>query len=107
MSFRNFPKGWGLDFFHKRGRVGKIGGRVVLKKGGTLSLVSILTIPFQSYLSLSEWWCVFCLFTPYLSVFFRFHATWEELSLTEFNQQMYGCVSLLAPVCAVCLSECV
>ena len=68
----------GSDFFHKNGRVGKIGG-VVLKRW--VSLLFILTNPFQCYLSLSVWcvcvyWgvrvcacvcvCVFCLFTPFL-----------------------------------------
>ena len=72
----------GSDFFHKNGRVGKIGG-VVLKRG--VSHLFILTNSFQCYLSLSVWcvcvcvcWrvrvcacvcvcvCVFCLFTPFL-----------------------------------------
>ena len=35
----------------------------------TLSLTFTLTNPFQCNLSLSKWWCVFCLFTQYLSVF--------------------------------------
>ena len=39
------------------------------KKGSALSLIFILTVPFQHYLSLKRWWCVFCLFTPYISVF--------------------------------------
>ena len=30
---------------------------------------------------------VFCLFAPFLSVFFVF--TWEEISLIESNQQIY------------------
>ena len=49
---------------------------VVLKKGVTL--IFILTNPFQCYLSLSVWFvcvcvCVFCLFTPFLSVLIVFH----------------------------------
>ena len=35
-----------------------------------LSLIFILTNPFRSYLLQSEWWFVFCLFTPYLSARF-------------------------------------
>ena len=54
------------DFSHKKGGVGKI--RFFLKKGG-VSLIFILTSPFQCYLFLSVWCvCVFCLFTPFLSV---------------------------------------
>ena len=33
---------------------------------------NVTSNPFQPYLSRSEWWCVFCLFTPYLSVFLVF-----------------------------------
>ena len=70
-SFQNFQKkgvsvfkifkkkGWHSHFSHKNGGVGKtvgnIGG-VFLKRGG-LSLIFILTNPFQCYLSLSVW-CV-------------------------------------------------
>ena len=59
-------------------------GIIFLKKG--VSLIFILTDPFQCYLSLSAWgvcvcvccvcvcvcvcMCVFCLFTPFLSVLF-------------------------------------
>ena len=46
----------------------KYGG---LNKGVTL--IFTLTNPFQSCLSVSEWWCVFCLFTLHLSVLFVFH----------------------------------
>ena len=38
---------------------------------GTLSLIFMPTNAFQFYLSLSECWCLFCLFTP--SEFFVFH----------------------------------
>ena len=41
-----------IRFFHKMGGDGKTGG--CIKKGGTLSLIFILTNLFQSYLSLSE-----------------------------------------------------
>ena len=54
----------------KIGRVGKIGVISFFKKG--VSLIFILINPFQCYLSLSVW-CVFCLFTPFLSVLFVFH----------------------------------
>ena len=105
------------------------------------------TNTFQSYFSLSEWWCVLLIYNSFL-----FHATWEELSFIKSNQQkcrfyispqllktwdnvelckvnfwyqqiihsmccehitcgvdiyLYGCVSLLVPVCAVCLCLCV
>ena len=76
--------GGGVIFskFSQKGRVqiftikreGLVKQGFVLEKGwGTLSLILIPTNPFQSYLSLSELWRVFCLFTPYLSVFFVFH----------------------------------
>ena len=32
----------------------------------------------------------FVLFTPYLSVFFVFHASWEEHNLIKSNQQIAG-----------------
>ena len=51
-----------------------MGDRLKKKRGGgVLSLIFILTNLFQSYLSLSDWWCVFCLFMQYLSVFIVFH----------------------------------
>ena len=46
---------------------------VVLEKVGSLSLILIKTITSESYLSLIESWCLFCVFTPYLSEFFVFH----------------------------------
>ena len=83
MSFRNFRKKGGVPvIFHKKGGVGEI-GVLFLKKGGGVSLIFILTYPFQCYLSLSVWClvfdvcvcvcvCVFCLFTPFLSALFVF-----------------------------------
>ena len=64
--------GGGTDFSHKKGGVSKVGW-IVLKK--LVSLIFILTNPSQCYLSLSIWCyvCVFCLFTPFLSVLFVFH----------------------------------
>ena len=57
-------------FSHKKGEVGKIGS--ILKAG--VSLVFILTNSIQCYLFLSVWCvCVFCLFTPFLSIFFMFY----------------------------------
>ena len=41
---------------------------------------------YRCYLSLSKWWFVFCLFTPYLLVFF---VSQEKLSLIESNQEIY------------------
>ena len=38
-----------------------------------LSLILIITSISESYISLSECWCLFCVFTPYLSEFFVFH----------------------------------
>ena len=79
LSFQNFPKkgGRASDFPIKR--------KGLVKRGGTLSLICILTNPFQSCLSLSElgcvslsewgcvslseWGCVFSLFASYLLVF--------------------------------------
>ena len=72
--------------FQKRG-VGKI-GRVVIKRG--VSLIFILTNPFQCYISLSVWFvcvrvcvcvcvCVFCLFTPFVSVLFMLHLVFLHL----------------------------
>ena len=43
------------------------------EKGGTLSLIFIITSSFQSYFSLSECWCFVCMFTPYISELFVFH----------------------------------
>ena len=69
---RKRGEGGGSDFSHKKGGVGKIGG--CFEKGWFFSsLFFILTNPFQYYLLQSEWWFLFSLFTPYLSVFFVFH----------------------------------
>ena len=62
--------GWGggSDFSHKKGGFGKNRG-VVLKKGVTY----FHTNPFQYYLSECLFFLgVFCLFKPFLSVFFVF-----------------------------------
>ena len=40
---------------------------LISDQGLTLSVTFILTNPFKCYLSLSKWWCVFCLFTLKLS----------------------------------------
>ena len=93
VTFSKFSaKGGNSDSSRKKGGVGKT-GRVVLKKGGS-SWIIFHTNPLQSYLCLSDWWCFFCLFTPYLSVFFVFHAALEEVSLIESNQQTYKSVIL-------------
>ena len=55
-------------------------GRVVVKRG--VSIIFILTNPFQCYISLSVWCvcvCVFCLFTPFVSVLFMFHIVFLHL----------------------------
>ena len=53
-------KGGGSDFFHKKREIHSKNRGIVLKRegggGGNLSLIFILTKPFQYYLSLSEWW---------------------------------------------------
>ena len=73
----------GSDFFHKNGVDGKKGG-VVLKKG--ISLIFILTNPFQCYLSLSNW-CVCILFIYTISITITC-ASQEEPSLISSNQQI-------------------
>ena len=55
----------------KREGFGKIGG--CFKKRGWPITFFTLTIPFQSYLWQCKWWFLFCLFTPYVSVFFVLH----------------------------------
>ena len=44
-----------------------------MKKVGEVSLILIISSTFKSYLSLSDFWCLFCMFTSYLSDFFVFH----------------------------------
>ena len=71
LSFRNFvKKRSGSDVpIIREGLVKQ--GRVALKKG--VSLIFILTNPFQCYLSLSVWCMfVFCLFTPFVAVYLCF-----------------------------------
>ena len=49
----------------------------------------ILTNPFQFYLSLSDSLCVFFYFTlQSLSIFCILCVSWEELNVTESNQQI-------------------
>ena len=70
LVFEIFEKREGSDFFHKKGRSGKIeGGVSILKKG--VSLIVILTSPF----------------TPFLLVLFAFHR--KNLILQASNQQMW------------------
>ena len=78
LSFWNFAKKGGSDFSHKK-------RAVVLKKGDILTLTFILNDHFQSYLSLSEWWCLLWLFTLFLNILC---VSWEEISLLESNQQI-------------------
>ena len=73
LRFQNFCKNGERisDFSNKKGDRFKTGG--LLLKRGEVSLIFILTNPFQCYLSLSVWCvCMFCLFTPFLSIYFRF-----------------------------------
>ena len=44
----------------------------VFKKGGTLSLISIVSNPFQSE---REWWFVLCLYTISISILY---VSWGE-----------------------------
>ena len=69
--------------FQKRG-VGKI-GRVVIKRG--VSLIFILTNPFQCYISLSVW-CVRVLFIYTISISI-ICVSQEKPSLIVSNQQIY------------------
>ena len=46
---------------------------VLFKKVGNLSLILIMTSTFEAHLSMSESWCLFGVFTQYLSEFFVFH----------------------------------
>ena len=79
LSFQNSPspspsnkKLWGLHVFLVKRKIWW--NRVVgFKKVGNVSLVLKKTSTFESYLSLSECWCLFCVFTPFLSEFFVFH----------------------------------
>ena len=75
MSFRNFLKKGGSDFFHKKG------GRV-----GILSFF-ILTSPFQSYLSLSV--CCVCVLFIYTISVSIICVSQKEPSLTASNQQIW------------------
>ena len=81
--FLKLKKKRGVPIFHiEIGRVGKIGAFFKKKAEGegAVSLIFILTNPFQCYLSLSVWCvcvcvcvCVFCLFAPFISILFVFH----------------------------------
>ena len=84
LSFQNFWKKSGSDFFHETGGVGKIGG-VVLKKGVSLIFILPLSnVTFFWVFGVCVCVCfVYCLFTPFLSVLFVFH------SLIASNQQIY------------------
>ena len=54
MSFQNFPKKGGSDFFHKKEGLVKQPG-YFKNAGFTLSLIFVLHNPFKSYLVQSEW----------------------------------------------------
>ena len=70
-EFSKFLQKGEVQFIPIRRRVRKM-GRLFKKKG--VSFIFILTKPFRWYLSLSNWCaCVFCLFTPFRSVFFAFY----------------------------------
>ena len=101
-SFQNFQKKKGFQFsnFSKKrggiqifpikmeGLVKQLGilGVFFLKRGG-LSLIFILTNPFQCYLSLSVWCvCVLFIYTVSISIIC---VSQEEPNLIASNQQMY------------------
>ena len=87
LSFQNSPspspsnkKLWGLHVFLVKRKIWW--NRVVgFKKVGNLSLVLKKTSTFESYLSLSECWCLFCFRTRYLSEFYLFRM--EKLMLFD------------------------
>ena len=85
LNFRNpprpHPKKRRVQILLTKGRSGKIGW--LFSKKWVTSLILIITSTFESYLSLSESLCLFCVFTPYLSEFF---VSYEEINLTESNQ---------------------
>ena len=57
---------------------------------GQVSLIYVLTNPFQCYLSeCLVCMCVFCLFTPFSSVLLVFSVSWEELTLIKSNQKIH------------------
>ena len=86
LSFRNFHKSrGGSDFYHKKGRGLWNKGEVILKK--EVSLIFILTNPFQWYLSERlVCVCVLCIYTISISTVF---VSREDLTLIESNQQIY------------------
>ena len=73
-------------FSTKRERVVKWGA--YFKKEGA-SCPYFHTNSLQSDLSLKEWWCVFCLFTTYQSVF-CVAPCMGKLSLIKSNQHICG-----------------
>ena len=62
--------------------------RGCFKKGGTLSLIFILTNPFQCYLSVSGWCVCVCVFLIYTISISILCVSWEEPSLNESDQQI-------------------
>ena len=82
--FWNKPKGfWVSKIFPKRRVQIFLIKKEGLKIKGLLSLILILTNPFQFYFSLSIWCaCVCFVYLHYLCV------SWKELSLIEFNRHI-------------------
>ena len=85
LNFRNFYKmRGGSDFYHKNGRVCNIWGKLFLK--GVYHLYSYYLSLF-SVIFLNIWCCVFCVFAPFPSVLFVFHAN-NVLLLNLHNRYM-------------------
>ena len=94
--FLKFKKKRGVPIFHiEIGRVGKISAFFKKKAEGegAVSLIFILTNPFQCYLSLSVWcvcvcvcMCILFICTIYINIIC---VSQEKPSLTSSNQQIH------------------
>ena len=83
VEFSKFAKKGGLDFSHKKGGVGKIGGYFKKRR---VSLIFILTSTFQYYPSLSVW----CVYFVFLHHFYQHYLYFtEQPSLIAPNQQIW------------------
>ena len=88
--FEIFRKKGGSNFFHKKGSFGNVGGGGgILKKG--VSLILILTSPFQCYLSLSVLYVCVCVCFVYLHHFYQYSLLFyrKNFSLIASNQQIW------------------
>ena len=85
LSFQNFPKrGWGSDFSHKKGGVGKAGGSFKKGKYRLFSYwLNLFSVNFLWVFGVHV--CVFFICTFFISILC---IPREEFSLTESNQQI-------------------